>query len=94
MDEFSGYMQDSGEEIEAAIEEADAAGVLSSALFPRFRSRKQHTFGEKSCRPCASALAAMPREASPLIPTKAQRPAGPPPRVRTRLSSVQLCHVR
>jgi 6-phosphogluconate dehydrogenase len=50
MDEFSGYVQDSGEgrwTIEAAIEEAVAADVLSSALFARFRSRKQHTFAEK-----------------------------------------------
>ena len=50
MDEFSGYVQDSGEgrwTIEAAIEEAVVADVLSSALFARFRSRKQHTFGEK-----------------------------------------------
>ena len=50
MDEFSGYVQDSGEgrwTIEAALEEAVVADVLSSALFARFRSRKQHTFGEK-----------------------------------------------
>jgi 6-phosphogluconate dehydrogenase len=50
LDEFSGYVQDSGEgrwTIEAAIEEAVAADVLSSALFARFRSRKQHTFAEK-----------------------------------------------
>jgi 6-phosphogluconate dehydrogenase len=48
--EFSGYVQDSGEgrwTIEAAIEEAVSAEVLSSALFSRFRSRKQHTFAEK-----------------------------------------------
>jgi len=50
LEEFSGYVQDSGEgrwTIEAAIEEAVPADVLSSALFTRFRSRKQHTFGEK-----------------------------------------------
>lgn len=50
LEEFSGYVQDSGEgrwTIEAAIEEAVAADVLSSALFTRFRSRKEHTFGEK-----------------------------------------------
>src|SRR6516225_3600830 len=48
--EFSGYVQDSGEgrwTIEAAIEEAVPAEVLSSALFARFRSRHEHTFGEK-----------------------------------------------
>jgi 6-phosphogluconate dehydrogenase len=50
LEEFSGYVQDSGEgrwTIEAAIEEAVPVDVLSSALFTRFRSRKQHTFGEK-----------------------------------------------
>jgi 6-phosphogluconate dehydrogenase len=48
--QFSGYVQDSGEgrwTIEAAIEEAVPADVLSSALFARFRSRKQHTFAER-----------------------------------------------
>ncbi len=47
---FSGYVEDSGEgrwTIEAAIEEAVPAEVLSSALYSRFRSRKEHTFGEK-----------------------------------------------
>ena len=43
-------MQDSGEgrwTVEAAIEEAVPADVLTSALFARFRSRQEHTFGEK-----------------------------------------------
>jgi 6-phosphogluconate dehydrogenase len=47
---FSGYVQDSGEgrwTIEAAIEEAVPVEVLSSALYARFRSRQEHTFGEK-----------------------------------------------
>jgi 6-phosphogluconate dehydrogenase len=47
---FSGFVQDSGEgrwTIEAAIEEAVAANVLSAALYARFRSRQEHTFGEK-----------------------------------------------
>jgi len=50
LDHFSGFVQDSGEgrwTIEAAIEEAVPAEVLSSALFARFRSRHEHTFGEK-----------------------------------------------
>ena len=50
LDDFSGYVQDSGEgrwTIEAAIEEAVPAEVLSSALYARFRSRQKHTFGEK-----------------------------------------------
>jgi len=48
--EFSGFVQDSGEgrwTVEAAIEEAVPANVLSSALYARFRSRQEHSFGEK-----------------------------------------------
>ena len=47
---FSGYVEDSGEgrwTVEAAIEEAVPADVLSSALFARFRSRQDHNFAEK-----------------------------------------------
>ncbi|MGO8954909.1 MAG: phosphogluconate dehydrogenase (NAD(+)-dependent, decarboxylating) [Rhodomicrobium sp.] len=50
LNDFSGFVQDSGEgrwTIEAAIEEAVPAEVLSSALYARFRSRQKHTFGEK-----------------------------------------------
>ena len=48
--DFSGFVQDSGEgrwTVEAAIEEAVPADVLTSALYARFRSRQEHTFGEK-----------------------------------------------
>jgi 6-phosphogluconate dehydrogenase len=48
--DFSGFVQDSGEgrwTVEAAIEEAVPADVLSTALYARFRSRQEHTFGEK-----------------------------------------------
>ncbi len=47
---FTGDVADSGEgrwTIEAAIEEAVPAEVLSASLFTRFRSRQQHTFAEK-----------------------------------------------
>ena len=50
LNHFSGFVQDSGEgrwTIEAAIEEAVPADVLSSALYTRFRSRQDHTFAEK-----------------------------------------------
>jgi 6-phosphogluconate dehydrogenase len=50
LDEYSGYVQDSGEgrwTIEAAIDEAVPVDVLSAALFVRFRSRQEHTFAEK-----------------------------------------------
>jgi 6-phosphogluconate dehydrogenase len=48
--DFSGYVDDSGEgrwTIQAAIEEAVPADVLTSALYTRFRSRQEHTFAEK-----------------------------------------------
>jgi 6-phosphogluconate dehydrogenase len=47
---FSGTVQDSGEgrwTVQAAIEEAVPAEVLSAALYTRFRSRQQHSFAEK-----------------------------------------------
>ena len=47
---YSGFVQDSGEgrwTIQAAIEEAVPAEVLSAALYTRFRSRQEHTFAEK-----------------------------------------------
>jgi 6-phosphogluconate dehydrogenase len=47
---YSGSVSDSGEgrwTIEAAIEEAVPAEVLSAALYSRFRSRQDHTYGEK-----------------------------------------------
>ncbi len=50
LERFSGFVEDSGEgrwTIEAALEEAVPANVLSSALFTRFRSRRQNTFAEK-----------------------------------------------
>jgi len=50
LERYTGAVADSGEgrwTIEAAIEEAVPADVLSAALFARFRSRREHTFGEK-----------------------------------------------
>ena len=50
LDRFSGFVEDSGEgrwTVNAAIEEAIPAEVLTAALFARFRSRKEHTFAEK-----------------------------------------------
>jgi len=47
---YSGFVKDSGEgrwTIQAAIEEAVPAEVLSAALYTRFRSRQEHTFAEK-----------------------------------------------
>jgi 6-phosphogluconate dehydrogenase len=47
---FTGYVQDSGEgrwTVNAAIEEAVPAEVLTAALYTRFRSRQNNPFGEK-----------------------------------------------
>jgi 6-phosphogluconate dehydrogenase len=50
LDDFTGFVDDSGEArwtVDAAMEEAVSANVLSAALFARFRSRLDHSFGEK-----------------------------------------------
>jgi 6-phosphogluconate dehydrogenase len=50
LEDYSGEVADSGEgrwTIDAAVEEAVSANVLAASLFARFRSRKDHTFGEK-----------------------------------------------
>ena len=50
MTNYSGFVEDSGEgrwTVNAAIDEAVPAEVLTAALFARFRSRKEHTFAEK-----------------------------------------------
>src|SRR6266852_4789771 len=47
---YKGYVADSGEgrwTVQAAIEEAVPADVLSAALYARFRARQEHTFAEK-----------------------------------------------
>jgi 6-phosphogluconate dehydrogenase len=50
LESFSGYVEDSGEgrwTVEAAIEEAVPAEVLTASLYTRFRSRQSHNFAEK-----------------------------------------------
>jgi 6-phosphogluconate dehydrogenase len=50
LEAYSGFVQDSGEgrwTVEAAVEEAVSADVLTTALYARFRSRQSHTFSEK-----------------------------------------------
>jgi 6-phosphogluconate dehydrogenase len=47
---YSGRVEDSGEgrwTVQAAIDEAVPAEVLTAALYARFRSRQDHTFAEK-----------------------------------------------
>ena len=50
LSQFSGRVSDSGEghwTVQAAMEEAVPASVLTAALFARYRSRVDHTFGDK-----------------------------------------------
>ena len=50
LEEFSGKVDDSGEgrwTVQAAVDEAVAAPVITAALFARFRSRIENSFGEK-----------------------------------------------
>jgi len=47
---FTGSVSDSGEgrwTVQAAVEEAVPADVLTASLYARFRSRQEHTFAEK-----------------------------------------------
>jgi 6-phosphogluconate dehydrogenase len=68
--DFTGSVADSGEgrwTIDAAIEEAVAAPVITASLFARFRSRVEHTFGEKM-------LSAMRNEFGGHVETPAGKP--------------------
>jgi 6-phosphogluconate dehydrogenase len=50
LEKFSGDVSDSGEgrwTIDAAVEEGVPVPVLAASLFARFRSRQDHTFGER-----------------------------------------------
>ncbi|WP_242147923.1 phosphogluconate dehydrogenase (NAD(+)-dependent, decarboxylating) [Sphingomonas sp. BAUL-RG-20F-R05-02] len=50
LEQFSGNVADSGEgqwTIDAAMEEKVPANVLTAALYARYRSRVEHTFGDK-----------------------------------------------
>ncbi len=50
LSQFTGRVPDTGEDrwtLEAALAEAVPANVLAAALFARFRSRQEHTFGDK-----------------------------------------------
>jgi len=50
LEKYTGVVADSGEgrwTVQTAIEEAVPAPVLTEALYARFRSRQEHTFGEK-----------------------------------------------
>ncbi|HEX4272210.1 MAG TPA: decarboxylating 6-phosphogluconate dehydrogenase [Rhizomicrobium sp.] len=70
--EFTGKVDDSGEgrwTVEAAVDEAVAAPVITAALFARFRSRSDNTFGEKL-------LSAMRKEFGGHVEGKSSAPVG------------------
>jgi 6-phosphogluconate dehydrogenase len=73
LSEYEGYVNDSGEgrwTIQAAVEEAVPADVLTAALYVRFRSRQQHTFAEKM-------LSAMRQKFGGHVEAGAPKPDGP-----------------
>ena len=98
LSEYEGFVQDSGEgrwTIQAALDEAVPADVLTAALYVRFRSRQEHTFAEKM-------LSAMRQkfgghvEQGAASPAKAKRTATPavkkrvtPSRGRRKSSSLR-----
>jgi 6-phosphogluconate dehydrogenase len=48
---YTGFVQDSGEgrwTVQAAVEQAVPADVLTASLYTRFRSRQEHTFAERT----------------------------------------------
>src|ERR1700727_1821251 len=74
--EYEGFVQDSGEgrwTIQAAIEEAVPADVLTAALYVRFRSRQQHTFAEK--------MLSQEFKSTSFMAQLAEQPTAAPPRV-------------
>jgi 6-phosphogluconate dehydrogenase len=92
LSEFSGYVQDSGEgrwTIEAALEEAVPADVLSAALYARFRSRQDHTFGEKLLSAMRFGFGGHVEGQEPIDPERkpakpqSKSPAKSPPKPRT-----------
>lgn len=71
---FTGFVEDSGEgrwTIEAAIEEAVPADVLTTALFARFRSRQDHNFAEKLLSAMRFGFGGHVEGSARAVPTKA-----------------------
>ena len=80
--DFTGGVEDSGEgrwTVEAAIEEAVPANVLSAALYARFRSRREQTFAEKI-------LSAMRKGFGGHVEPKAAPKSGPKPDAKAKAS--------
>ncbi len=78
---YSGFVQDSGEgrwTVQAAIEEAVPADVLTTALYARFRSRQEHTFGEKMLSAMRYGFGGHIEGREPLDPDPSVKPATGP----------------
>jgi 6-phosphogluconate dehydrogenase len=72
LSEYTGFVEDSGEgrwTVQAAVDEAVPANVLTAALYTRFRSREEHTFGER-------VLSAMRQQFGGHIELKEPKPTG------------------
>jgi 6-phosphogluconate dehydrogenase len=79
---YSGFVQDSGEgrwTVEAALEEAAPAPVITAALFARFRSRRDKTFGEKMLSAMRFGFGGHVEGAEPIDPEPKREPAAHPP---------------
>jgi len=71
---YSGFVQDSGEgrwTVQAAIDEAVPAEVLTAALFARFRSRQEHTFAEKALSAMRAGFGGHAEPSPPATPPQA-----------------------
>jgi len=75
---YSGFVQDSGEgrwTVEAAVEEAVPATVITAALYARFRSREGQTFSEKMLSAMRFGFGGHVEGAEPTDPPAARPPA-------------------
>jgi 6-phosphogluconate dehydrogenase len=73
---YSGFVEDSGEgrwTVNAAIDEAVPAEVLTAALYARFRSRKEHTFAEKILSAMRAGFGGHKEPGSAAVKPKARR---------------------
>jgi len=75
---YSGFVQDSGEgrwTVEAAVEEAVPATVITAALYARFRSRRDETFSEKMLSAMRFGFGGHVEGAEPIDPRQTPTPA-------------------
>ena len=71
--------------VEVAIEEAVAADVITAALFTRFRSRQDHTFGEKMLSAVRFGLGGQVEGQEPIDPEP--KPKDAPRRAATKTAA-------